>query len=511
MATTASELAQEHAQLSTVELGHLLRLLGSWGLLADLSFSDLLLLVPATREVDGKQQTEGKLEHGPASMVVLGQMRPSNRPTLLEQDLVGQEVPEPVLRAAVRALDGDIVRGSIHFPQPDALVEVESVPVRVLRRVVAVLVRLSPSVSRPVSLFERTYIHVFERLATMVAESEFPFPGEDVATEETPRVGDGFVVVAADGRIEFASPNAMNAMHRMGVFNDPEGETFSELGVDATAIKWALATGRPVVEEVERRPDVIVLLHCIPLLARGRLTGSMILMRDVTDVRRLDRLLLSKDAAIREVHHRVKNNLQTISSLLSLQARRVAVGEGREALREAERRVRSIGLVHEILSREPADQVPFDEIVESLVQMAEDSVVSSRPVEIDVMGDLGAVSADVATPLAVTLAELLQNAVHHAFGPPAEGRRRSRGGSGEPPGHVWVTLQEVEDELLVEVRDDGRGLPESFDLAERTSLGLLIVRDLVQGQLGGTIALSAVPPHEGGGTRANIVVPPRRD
>ena len=145
------------------------------------------------------------------------------------------------------------------------------------------------------------------------------------------------------------------------------------------------------------------------------MTGAMVLLRDVTDLRRLDRLLLSKDAAIREVHHRVKNNLQTISSLLRLQARRLEPGKGQEALREAERRVRSIALVHEILSREPGDEVPFDEIVGSLVRMAEDSVVSGDRIEIQVTGDVGEVAADVATPLAVVLAELLQNAVEHAF------------------------------------------------------------------------------------------------
>ena len=187
---------------------------------------------------------------------------------------------------------------------------------------------------------------------------------------------------------------------------------------------------------MERRPDVIVLVHCIPLLFHGAVTGALILLRDVTDVRRLDRLLLSKDAAIREVHHRVKNNLQTISSLLSLQARRLEKGEGREALREAERRVRSISLVHEILSRDPGDQVPFGDIVGSLVQMAEDSVVSAQPIEIAVEGDLGDVGADVATPLAVTLAEVLQNAVEHAFG----GRRPTTATSRRPPtSGRWAT------------------------------------------------------------------------
>ena len=307
---------------------------------------------------------------------------------------MGQTVNESQWTLVAQCLHtGEIVRGSIHHPILGEQVPVENIPVRFEGRIIAALLRVSLApLKGPTSMYERTYLDVFERLADMVAQSAFPFPDEDVGTEEAPRVGDGVVVVDADGRVEFASPNAMNAFHRMGIYTQPEGRRFGDLDIEESAVEWALATGRPVVEEVERRPDVIVLVHCIPLLSHGVVTGAMILLRDVTDVRRLDRLLLSKDAAIREVHHRVKNNLQTISSLLSLQARRVGDRAARVALHESERRVRSIALVHEILSRDPSDQVPFAEIVGSLVQMAEDSVVSSQPIVIAVHGDLGEVA-----------------------------------------------------------------------------------------------------------------------
>ena len=489
---TPAELAAEYTDLDADELEHLQRLLGSWSVLADLSFSDLVLMVPMTR-----------IEEPGRPLVVLGQMRPNNRPTLVEQDLVGQTYggsSGPCRCAAISrsrcSPTGSTTRCWASRCRSRAC------PCDSGRKVIGVLLRVSLGPLRgPTSLYEKTYLDLFDRLAAMVAESAFPFPDEDVGTEESPRVGDGVVVVDAEGRVEFASPNALNAFHRMGVYSPPEGRRFSDLGVEESAAEWALATGRPVVEEVERRPDVIVLLHCIPLLSHGVVTGAMILIRDVTDVRRLDRLLLSKDAAIREVHHRVKNNLQTISSLLSLQARRVDEGAARVALREAERRVRSIALVHEILSREPGDQVPFDDIITSLIQMAEDSVVSGQTIEITVHGDLGDVSAEVATPLAVILAEVLQNAVEHAF--------EDDGGPTDVIGHVSVNLVHTGGGAA------GRGAgrrprpARGFSIRETRSLGLSIVRDLVVSQLGGSIDMAPVAEADGGGTRVVIETPDR--
>jgi two-component sensor histidine kinase len=338
-------------------------------------------------------------------------------------------------------------------------------------------------------------------------------------------VGDGVVVVDEEGRVRYASPNATNALHRMGMYSQTEGRRLTDLGIEESAIEWALASALPVVEEVERRPDVTVLLHCIPLMAGDVVTGCLVLLRDVTDVRRLDRLLLSKDAAIREVHHRVKNNLQTISALLRLQARRLPRGEGRVALFEAERRVRSIAIVHEILSREPSDQVPFDEIVASLIRMAEDSVVESRGPTFEVTGELGEVPADVATPLAVVLAELLQNAVEHAFtdgvwetggqgsvGTDGSGAAEEATGSAQTQGHIRVHLVNDLSALTLEVIDNGSGLPEGFDIEATQSLGLSIVRDLVRSQLDGTITMrNRCVDHPGVGGTVVVIELPAQD
>ena len=112
-----------------------------------------------------------------------------------------------------------------------------------------------------------------------------------------------------------------------------------------------------------------VQLRAIPLLRSGTRTGGLVLVRDVTELRRRERELLTKDATIREIHHRVKNNLQTVAALLRLQARRLDEPEGRSALEEAVRRVGSIALVHELLSTAPEEVVPFDEVADRVLAM----------------------------------------------------------------------------------------------------------------------------------------------
>ena len=186
----------------------------------------------------------------------------------------------------------------------------------------------------------------------MIAAGEFPFASEEGLTEEAPRVGDGVILLDGSARVEYASPNAVSALHRIGVHANTEGMRLGELGLEEAVVRTAFSLAVPDTEEIERGPQVTVLMRCIPLLEHGKVTGAVVLLRDISELRRRDRLLVSKDATIREIHHRVKNNLQTISSLLRLQGRRSSSPEAKAAIEESVRRIRSIALVHEILSHE---------------------------------------------------------------------------------------------------------------------------------------------------------------
>jgi two-component sensor histidine kinase len=264
------------------------------------------------------------------------------------------------------------------------------------------------------------------------------------------------------------------------------------VGFDEAPVRAAFVIGLPITEELERN-DVTLLVRCIPLLEHGKVAGALAVLRDVSELRRRDRLLVSKDVLIREMHHRVKNNLQTISSILSLQGRRIEAPEAKEAISESVQRIRAIALVHEKLSSGASAEVDFDDIVQSLVRWVEEGLVSpERQVELVVEGDPGQLRAEVATPLAVVLTELLQNAVEHGY---------PDGWASTDPGRVLVSMANDGVELVVRVHDDGVGLPEGFDV-DAPSLGLTIVRTLVTTELGGSLAMST-----DGGTLVELRVP----
>jgi two-component sensor histidine kinase len=488
---TLAELATEYTSLLQPSVDHLLRLTVSWSLLADLSFSDMLLMT----------KVDELTNLGEDNFVVLGQMRPNNRSTLMNEDLVGTLQRGDAWPLVRQAFDGGMrVVGEAMIENVEDRVPVWCVPVRFEGVIVAVLVRLQGPLRGPASLYEQAYLSVFERLCDMVADATFPYREDDVAGPGMPRVGDGIILIDGDGLVEFATPNATNALHRLGIYAPAEGRSLDDLGLRVRVIERTLEFGIPSMDEIDRGHDVAIVFHCVPLLERGEVTGLITLVRDVSDLRKLNRVLLSKEAAVREVHHRVKNNLQTISSLLRLQARRSDIAETRTALLEAERRIRSIAVVHEVLSREPGEEVVFDDIVRSLVLLVEDTVLALHPVEIVVNGELGVLSTDLATPLAVALAELLTNAVEHAF-------TDFGGKHNQHVGIVTLNLYQEDGNAIAEIRDNGRGLGEDFSLEVPTSLGLSIVRDLIRAQLHGSIEMKSVAADEGGGTYVRVAVP----
>jgi two-component sensor histidine kinase len=490
---TLAELCRKYTSLERDQINHLQQLISEWGMLADLSFADLLLYVPTGSDPE---------------WLVVAQVRPATGQTIYLADEVGQpaEIERPLLRAAFDS--GEISEGEIvveHLPEPARML---AIPVRHGGKPIAVLSReWSNRNTRQLGELERTYLGIFQRFAAMIAEGTFPFHGLIGDSSAAPRVGDGVMVLDEEARVRYASPNAVSALHRVGISANAVGMRLAELGFNDSPVRQAFEDKKPVIEEFEQTPSVTLLTRCMPILAAGEVTGGLLLLRDVTEVRKRDKLLLSKDATIREIHHRVKNNLQTISSLLRLQGRRLESPEAKAAVQESVRRIRTIALVHETLSREPGDDVAFLEIVRPLLRLAEEGLQSpDRPVRFTVQGDGGRLPSTIATPLSVVLTELLQNAVDHGF---------PEGSSG---GDVVVQLHPFDDHIEIRVINDGRALDPRFELNKATGLGLSIVRTLVTTELAGTISMRPGAPDDfeaaglgehpkGTGTVVDLTVP----
>jgi two-component system, sensor histidine kinase PdtaS len=476
--SSLEQLLEERGGLPEDAVARVQALVSDWQILADLAFADLLLCVrdPATTE-----------------LVVVAQMRPYTAQTVHQEDLVGSVLPPAARSAVLRAFEeGALVRDGEPDWSSGVPVRQEAIPVPWRGEVVAVVSReANLSTVRAPSQLELTYLQTANELAQMIAEGVFPFVGEDPEREVAPRVGDGMVRLDASGRVSYASPNAVSAYRRLGVVDNIVRRSIGEFDLDDENVLHALAQGQPIESEVEAR-GAVVLRRVLPLSRGGRVLGALMLVREVTELRRHERLLLSKDATIREIHHRVKNNLQTVASLLRIQSRRLATDEGREALQEAVRRIGSIALVHETLSQGARQRVTFDEVAARLVETVTGGLVEpGRTVTTRIEGSAGEVAPAIASPLALVLSELVQNALEHAF----VGRRE---------GAIIVRLARGPATFELEVEDDGVGVRAGFAAATDANLGLQIAETLVTSELSGTLDIGPSPR---GGTLARVTAP----
>jgi len=478
---TLAGIVAEHTDMSAGERDHLSRLVEEWSIVADLALSDLVMWVPTWNE---------------GGLVAVAQVRPSTAPTAVPDDAIGRFMPRGRSRQVDQALAyGRPIVARTH-EQPWMPAPVEAYPVRREGRVIAVIARHASAAPRVAGRLEEIYLSSADDLLAMIVQGDFPGEADGGDSVEAPRVGDGVMRLTEAGVVAYASPNAINAMRRLGLAREVIGATLSEIvlrlshrpgPVDATLS--AVARGRlGGVTDIENN-SAVVILRGIPLLRTGQRIGALLFTRDVTDLRRRERALVSKDATIREIHHRVKNNLQTVAAMLRLQARRASTEEAREALAEAELRIAAIAVVHESLSAETGEAVDFDEIVDRILALMRDLASAyATPGSVPVLareGSWGSLPADLATPLAMAVSELLHNAVEHASAT-----------------QVTVRLRRADDGgLHLAVHDNGVGLPDDFSL-DNAGLGLSIVTSLVTGDLLGHCQFL-----EGPGTTVAVTVP----
>jgi two-component sensor histidine kinase len=303
-------------------------------------------------------------------------------------------------------------------------------------------------------------------------------------------VHDGVMVIDSNGRIEYLSAPAEHLYRRLGYADNLVKTQLQELETNEYICFKAMERGVCLEQRVQEH-DLVWIKRVVPLVStaddslplpflgrRGVPTGAIVAIQDVTDELQNEQELKIKTAMIQEIHHRVKNNLQTIAALLRLQARRTDNPEVAEQLRESVGRIISIAVVHEFLSHEENSVINIHEVSNRILGEVRNGVLDhSRPINLSLEGTRNFfLPAQQATSSALIINELVQNAVEHAF-------------VGLPGGSIVVRLVEQGDSLCIEIVDDGRGLPDEFDPERQGGLGLQIVRSLVREDLKGQFEL----------------------
>lgn len=309
---------------------------------------------------------------------------------------------------------------------------------------------------------------------------------------------DGVLLVGADRRIQYMSGIAAELYRNLGYRDSLIGRRISEIEtVDHQMV--VRAQNERICHELETEAAGLTWVRkALPILipdaslwgewsrrrrrgsSQRRVRGVFILIHDATEALRTQRELEAKMALVREVHHRVKNNLQVIASIMRMQARRAEQEEVRAALEESVNRILSVAVVHEFLSQNAKGTINLKEVAYRIMAQVERGLIDpSKVIRLRVQGADIWLPAERATQCALVTNELVQNAIEHGM-------------ASRDIGSIDVTLVDEGDTVGILVADDGEGLPEGFDLGTNAHLGLQIVRNMVERDLRGRFELANV-------------------
>jgi two-component sensor histidine kinase len=448
---------------------HLANVVDNLQFIADLGYGDVSLAVPNS---DG-------------SLVVVADARPMTAVASLASTREGRTLSEAEEPEAYAALErGEVVADERRRTVRGISFVTMAYPVGEPEPEAVVIRNLALQVLESPGKMETVFMSIAEEILgtlseTPLIDAEY---GEPFATVR--RAGDGVMRIGVDGTVTYASPNSVNIMRLAGIEGTVSGRPVTRLPGAEYAVNPVLTSRGALRTEIEAG-DRVIGYRTINL---G--DGAVVLVEDLTDARRREQELKVKEATIREVHHRVKNNLQTVASLLRIQGRRAGSEEVRRALAEATERVSSMAVVHELLAASTDEQIDFTEAAETVVDMVRRGLEGeATAVDVTVKGTSGYVPAQIAASLALVVAELVHNAIEHGF-------------EGRDSGSVVVEMRRLTEEFVLTVRDDGTGLPEDFDIADTPNLGLEIVRTIVEDDLHGTLSFG-----KGRGTTITVRFP----
>lgn len=434
-----------------------------------LSENDILILKDFARFLHLISEAQGCdvfidcATRNPDAAIVVAECRPEN--SLYKNNVVGMYAMRENEPAALRTLETGIPSRGLKGLNQENIAIIQNVSA----------IRNFHEEVIGVFIMERDETEVFNReFLSEDGNGIHALPSKDAVI--TNYLDDGVIYFNNEGTVIYANPKAVRLFSDMGYRESLVGMRFHNVVLgnvrlgDVAEKNYLEINALTISSHVLNIKYHMIVENDIPI-------GIAMIINDITAIHKIEKQLISKTVDIKEVHHRVKNDLQTITSLLRLQARRLGEGVEKKILVENINRIASIALTHEILAKTDEENVDIKEIVTKLlVYISRASLPPNSKVVTKVEGDNAKLPSEVATSVFLVVNELVQNSFEHAFKYTDEGT-------------VTISIRKSEYMTEITIKDDGRG----FDISETTdnSLGLLIVKAIVEDKLEGDIHISS--------------------
>lgn len=293
----------------------------------------------------------------------------------------------------------------------------------------------------------------------------------------TEYINDGILIFDLNGVCIFVNSRADELLKKTGYLKEKIlGQSYLNLNLTGTPLREVAHTSGKKYGQIESE-DVVLLETVSPLYENNKRTGALVLLNDITELHNVESKLNYTTACMREIHHRTKNDLQTIISLLGLEILRADNQTAKAILKMSISRIRSIGIIHELSCYNGVEDINVRELMAKLVsKVSDDMSALEKTVCVEIIGDNITVPSTMGSTIALVVNELVQNSLKHAFD------NRSKG-------HLKISIEKADRYSWITVSDDGTGLEEKEDNSK--GLGLKLVKSLVKEKLKGEYCIDS--------------------
>lgn len=416
------------------------------------------------------------LTRDPDVAIVVSEAKPTNCKSLYKNYVVGKIALRQNEPAALRTLELGMETTDLKaITQENIVVKQNTVPIKNKdEKIIGVLIMEKDitedvSQSRNVEILSQTTEQLSETLMN-IKDSDY----ENAVAYNL--INDGILAINEFGVCIYVNYKAEELYKKIGYKDKLVGMSFDNLVLNEVNFNDIMREKKSIVLETNVGKLVLQIKYAVAKKSNN-VYGIIILIKDLTDIKEKEKELILKAVAIREIHHRVKNNLQTIASILRLQSRRIDNVEAKKAFDESINRILSIATTHEVLSQKGIDDADIKTILCKIKDNAiRNSVQCNKKIKIELSGDNLKVNSDKATSIAIVVNELIENSLKHAFNHKDEG-------------NVQIIINAGQTYSSISVSDSGRGF--DVKLLKNESLGLNIVKSIVRDKLNGDINIES--------------------